>query len=169
MADPIRRRSLSALLEQHLQQLTAVVPEVSVFMGEVPPAEDLPVKTITTGETTVPDPSGRIAPYVVAHTGDGTPFDGETPLDGDWSGSLDWPFTLTLAAGFTADLEHLLDETHILFDRWRPAPVGEAYAGLRFGHATPPDGFDAGPIRRDPSVKPVRFFIALPFVLPVHR
>lgn len=155
-AATIRRKVLADLAEAHLKTLTGV----AVYRGEITASTDTvhhpPVLTAPGG---APDPSGRVAPYAVLYTGAGT-----RGLDHDVADAhddLDWSFQVTCAAGYETDCGYLIDRVDGLFYRWAPT-----VPGLAFGRAKPPLGYDPGPIRRDETVTPVRFWVPLQYRLP---
>lgn len=162
----IRRKVLGDLLEARLIALPGD-PAVTVFRGEVseagrrpyvPNAGDHPplLKTAA-GE---PDPSRRVAPYVVLFDGAG-PSDLEPSVCGGHE-DLRWTPSITIAAGFSPDCAQTIDRVCAWVDGWAPV-VG----GLSFGRLVPPPGFDPGPVRPDKTVSPVRFFVSTSWLLDV--
>lgn len=149
----IRRKILLDLVETRLGLLPGV-PDVTVFVGEVP--DKPPVLTTPAG----PDASGRVAPYVALFGFTGNPVI-EADV-GDCNTELDWPFQVTCAAAYEADCLHLVDRVYDQLYRWTPV-----LAGHSFGRVKPPPGFDPGPARPDTQVKPIRFFVPLQWRLPV--
>lgn len=147
---PIARKTLGDALVERLELLDGI----GVYPGEVPP--DPPV--ITVGA--VPDPAGRIAPYVVVYGGAGLP-DLEPDL-GDGNVDLLWSFQTTVAAGYEADALHAVDRVFDQLYRWSPA-----VSGLVCGRVKPPPGFDPGPVLRDDKKTPPRFWLPLQWQLRV--
>lgn len=142
----IRRKVLGDLLFARLQALPGPT-SVTVYRGEVP--EHPPVaRDAASG----PDPSGRVAPYVVLFDGAG-PTDLEPDLGGQ-NEDLLWSPQITIAAGFSPDCAQLVDQVCAWVYRWSPA-----IPGLSAGRLEPPDGFDPGVVRPDRTVSPPRFFL----------
>lgn len=151
MPDPvISRRQLTELT---LARARALVPSATVYDAEVP--DHPPLMQLATGAS---DPSGRVAPYVVVYPWAGRPT-GEADL-ADCYVDLVYGIQLTCAAGFRADLDHLVDTIHGGFFRWAPVITGVHVGGFR-----PPEGFDPGPHRRDDTVSPPRFWTPLQYQL----
>lgn len=152
----IRRKVLGDLAHTRLVDLG---PTVTVYRGELP--DPPPVITTPAG----PDPSGRIAKYVVLFAGAGDPV---IELDvAEANTELAWSFTTICVAGYEADCLDLVDDVHQLFFRWRPDLTPEL-AGHVFGRVTPPPGFDPGSVRRiDRPGLPPRFELPLLWRLPV--
>ena len=143
MASPVSRRALAGAIAARL----GTVANLTVYVGEVP--DDPP---------TIPNTS-RVKPYAVLFSGDGSLFD-EAPLTADVTGSLVWPFQVTVAAGYHDDLLAALDAVHGVLDGWTPV-----LADYQFGPIGTPPGYDAGPVRRDTTVEPPRFFLPAQFLL----
>lgn len=101
-----------------------------------------------------PDPSGRVAPYVVHYGGAGDPELGAT-LAGP-APNLLWSFQTTVAAGYEPDCAKTVDQVVAQLHGWRPV-----HEGVSFGLVHPPIGFDPGPIRRDDQKTPPRFWLPL--------
>jgi hypothetical protein len=142
----IRRKVLGDLLFARLQGLPGPTA-VTVYRGEVP--EHPPVaRDAASG----PDPSGRVAPYVVLFDGAGP-----TNLEPDLGGrneDLLWSPQIIIAAGFSADCVQLVDQVCAWVYRWSPVIPGLVAGGLE-----PPAGFDPGVVRIDRAVSPPRFFL----------
>lgn len=148
MSSPVSRLALAQLVETRLD----AIPLLTVYVGEV-----------TGTPETIPGQPGRVKPYAVLFSGDGSPID-EAPLTADTTGTLTWPFTVTCAAGHHTDALAAIDAVHGQLDGWFPV-----LAGYQFGPVGTPPGFDAGPVRRDTTVEPSRFFLPLAFVVAAHR
>lgn len=141
----IRRKVLGDLFEKHLR--TGLVagpgfPEVSVYRGEVP--KDIPL---------LPE-SGRIAPYVVLFDGVGRP-----DIEPDLAGvnvDLRWSAQMIVGAGWQADCSATVDRICDLAYRWSPV-----IPGIAAGRMEPPPGYDPGPLRRNDSVSPPRWWTPL--------
>lgn len=125
-------------------RLLTLAPSIDVFRGE-----------LTTSPVIVPE-TGRVAPYLVHY-----PFgraDGPDPNVGDIVTDLTYTNQITCVAGFEADCEYVVDQVDGLMNRWTPTVTG-----LVFGRFRPPPGYDPGPVRRDDTVKPVRFWVPLQY------
>lgn len=142
----IRLKVLGDQLEQHLRTMPGP-PPVTVYRGEV---AGTPPVMVTDG---VPDPSGRVAPYVVLFDGTGA-RDHEPALDPTCAEELRWTPQITVAAGFTEDCTQTLDRVLAWIRPWRPV-IDEVASGM----LTFPPGYDPGPARPDRSVTPIRFFV----------
>lgn len=123
-------------------------PAVTVYRGEIPAADDVPL--LTDPITDHPDPAGRIAPYVVAFGGVGTPL--VEPDVAETVDELDWTLHLLCAAAFVDDCLDLVDRVHARLFR-----AELVHAGVVVGRLVPPPGYDPGPPRRIDTVQPVRF------------
>lgn len=144
----IRRKVLGDLLEAHLTAGLVAgpgVPLVSVYRGEVPKGQP----------PEMPDAPGRIAPYVVLFDGVGLP-DIEPDLGGQ-NVDLRWSAQMIVGAGFLPDCAATVDRICDLVYRWTPA-LGN---GLAAGRMEPPPGYDPGPLRRNDSVSPPRWWTPL--------
>lgn len=128
-------------------------PTPVIYPGEIPTSP--PLLQTGAGDT---DPSGRVAPYVVAFGGGGRP-DVEPDL-GDSAVDLDWGLQLVCAAGFINDVLQLADRIHDHLFRWAPV-----VAGVVVGELRPPTGYDPGVVRRFDQVKPIRFELPLQYRL----
>jgi hypothetical protein len=98
---PIRRKVLGDQLYARLKALPGPTP-VTVYRGEVD--DHPPLALDAAGQ---PDPSGRVAPYVVLFDGTGTP-----DLEPDLAGrneDLRWSPQITVAAGWSPDCTQLVD------------------------------------------------------------
>lgn len=152
MGSPVSRLALATLVAARLRLIAAVVAQnASIYVGEVP------------GQPPVIPGQSRVKPYAVLFSGDGTPID-EAPLTADTTGTLSWSFQVTVAAGYHDDALGLLDAVHGQLDGWVPTLTGYGFAPM----AQPP-GYDAGPMRRDTTVEPPRFYLPAQFVLTAHR
>lgn len=125
-------------------RLKTLAPSIDVYRGE-----------ITTSPPIVPE-TGRIAPYLVYYPFG--PVDGPDPNVGDTITDLTYTVQVTCVAGFEADCEFVVDQVSGLMNRWTPT-----VAGMTFGRFRPPPGYDPGPIQRDDTVKPPRFFLPLQY------
>lgn len=149
---PIRRKVLGDLFEDHLTAGLVAgpgAPKVWVYRGEVPSDHQL-----------LPDESGRIAPYVVLFDGVGSP-DIEPDLGGQ-NVDLRWSCQMIVGAGFQVDCSATVDRIYDLAFRWSPA-----VPGLAAGRMAPPPGYDPGPLRRNDSVSPPRWWTPLQWRLDV--
>lgn len=149
----IRRKVLGDMLEGHLRTGLVAgpgVPAVSVYRGEVPKGEP----------PLLPDDSGRIGPYVVLFDGVGTP-DIEPDLAGQ-NVDLRWSSQMIVGAGWQADCSATVDRICDLVYRWSPS-----IPGLAAGRTEPPPGYDPGPLRRNDSVSPPRWWTPLQWRLDV--
>lgn len=143
MPDP-RQKLITDWVEARAKTLT----NLQVFVGEV----DEPLQTLAN--------SDRVAPYVVIYPFGGT--DGPDPnLSDAPAGDLTYGFQVNCGAGFRADCEFLIDQVRGLFNRW--APDVDPGAGFVVGQLRPPVGHQPGPLRRNDSVKPPRFWLPLQF------
>lgn len=124
-------------------RLASLSPTVDVFRGEVTASPDIL-------------PNGRVKSYVVYYPFG--PSDGPDANVGDTVTDLTYTCQITCVAGFEADCEYLVDQVAGLMNRWTPT-----VAGLVFGRFRPPPGYDPGPVRRDDTVKPVRFWVPLQY------
>lgn len=148
----VSRFTLGGLIEARLDGLTGI----SVYRGDVP--NPLPVITTPDG----PDPSGRVAKYIVLHTGGGDPvIDRKLSDTGD---ELTWSFQTNVGAGYDADCADAADQVVDRLHLWQPVQ-----AGYQFGLVRPPFGFDPGNIRPQqiPGMPP-RFFLPLQWRLQAH-
>jgi hypothetical protein len=143
----VSRLALSQMIAARL----ATVPHATGYVGEV----------LNDDGTTLPPlgPSGRIAPYWVLLSGDGSPID-DLPLSADPTGSLSWRFQVRAGAGFHDDTLNVVDQVHTLLDGWIPT-----LGGYQFGPILSPPGYDPGPVRRLEQVEPPRYFLPCQFVL----
>lgn len=144
MASP-RQQLVSDAVQARLGGLGA---SVDVFRGEV-----------DTSPTVVPE-NGRVQSYIVLY-----PFGRAAGPDGDLGDQatdLTYTCQIQCVAGFETDCEYLVDQVDGLMNRWTPA-----VAGLVFGRFKPPVGYDPGPVRRDDTVKPVRFWVPLQYRITV--
>lgn len=152
VAIAISRKQLADQVEQRLRDN---LTNASVYRGEVP---EKPPVIQTAG---APDPSGRIAPYVVLFTGAGNPRI-EASLNGS-ERELDWSFATNCVAGYDEDCGRLVDRVHDLLYHWEPVIEGHA-----FGWVEPPPGFDPGPVRQQIFTGlPPRFFLPMQWRLAV--
>ena len=150
----IRRVTTAQQIEARLRTLT----EVTYFRGEV--TGDLPLME-TAG---APDPSGRVAPYLIQFSGVGTPYvNGERDL-ADAHEDLTAVHQITCVAGFEDDCLQVADRVHHLMFRWSPT-----VPGLAFGRMTPPPGYDPGQPRRNDQLRgrPPRYSVPLQYRLDV--
>lgn len=131
-----------------LNGIGAPGPAVTVFPGEIPAAGDVPL--LKDPITNTPDPSGRIAPYVVAFGGIGNPL--VEPDVADTVDELDWTLHLLCAAAYADDCLDLVDRVHSRLYR-----AELVHDGVVVGRLVPPLGYDPGPPRRIDAVQPVRF------------
>lgn len=100
--------------------------------------------------------TGRIAPYLVAY-----PFGKAAGPDGNLGDSTDdltYTVQVQCVAGFAADCEYVVDQVDGRLNRWTPSVTGYACGTFR-----PPVGYDPGPVRRDETVTPVRFWVPLQY------
>ena len=155
MADPVVVISRATLSQAIVTRLTEL-QDVGVYTASTIPG-DLPV---------LGDGSGRVSGYTVVWSGDGSPLD-ETPLCGETTGSLLWPFFVTCAHGYDTDTLWVIDRVHALLDDWAPDLLAEA--GFQAGPIHPPAGYNAGPVREDRDVAPSRFYLPLAFQLTAWR
>jgi hypothetical protein len=146
----ISRRLLTNAI---FDRLDTLLIGVTIYKGEVPEAP--PLIQLPGG----PDPSGRVAPYIVLYPSPGRPYDEEADL-GDSNVDLDWQFQATVAAGYIDDLNETVASADDLLFRWSPVVAGAVVGRLR-----PPLGFDPGPTRRDKDFTPNRFFVPLLYQL----
>lgn len=145
----IRRKVLGDQLYQRLAEMPGP-PTVTVYRGIVAP--DPPLLQTATGE---PDPSGRIAPYVVLFDGTG-PTENEPALDPTQAEELRWTPQTTIAAGTPEDCIQAVDRVMAWLRPWQPV-LDDVAAGFLVA----PPGFDPGPPRPDRTVQPYRFFVPL--------
>lgn len=144
----IRRLVLFRQAVTHLEGTGGPGPAVTVFAGEIPPVDGAPL--LTDPLTNQPDPSGRIAPYVVAFGGIGNPI--VEPDVAETVDELDWTLHLLCAAAFVEDCLDLVDRVHARLFR-----TELVHDGVVVGHLAPPRGYAPGPPRRIDTVQPVRF------------
>lgn len=161
VSDPVSVETLTGLVLARLEPLTNTIaePVTGVYGGMIPLPDEPPVKVRIDGH---PDPSGRVAPYVWLQASPGRPL-GDDDL-GESTTDLDWWFQTTCAAGFEADVVHLVDRVRGLLYRWQPTADG-----YEFGMCKPPAGYDPGVVRADTTVKPVRFYLPLQWRLYTAR
>lgn len=140
----------NVLFRQSIALLEAMggSPAITVHAGEIPPPEQVPLLMAPGG--VYPDPSGRIAPYVVAFGGVGNPV--VEPDVGDTADELDWTLHLLVAAGYAADCLDAVDRVHAQLFR-----AELVHAGVVVGRLAPPLGYDPGPPRHITTVAPARF------------
>ncbi|AIY17782.1 hypothetical protein GUY44_07140 [Pimelobacter simplex] len=150
----IRRLLLSHQVDARLRALPVAGPAVTVYEGEIPN----PAPLLTMPGTNTPDPSGRVAPYVVHFGGVGTPV--VEPDVADSMVELDWPVHLLCVAGYRDDCLDLVDRVHAWLYRWSPVVDGVAV-----GRLTQPLGYEPAPPRRIDTVQPVRFEVPLQYRL----
>jgi hypothetical protein len=118
---------------------------LQIFRGEI----DAPITLLANTD--------RIGRYLVIYPFGGT--DGPDRNLADAGGDLTYGFQATVAAGFEADCEYLVDQVRGLFNRWVPAVTGVVFGAFR-----PPVGYQPGPVRRDDDVSPPRFWLPLQYV-----
>lgn len=151
----IRRVVLAHEVDTRLRALPGL-PVVTVFDGEIPD----PPPLLTIPGTSTPDPSGRVAPYVVHFGGIGRPIV-ETDV-AETVDELDWPLHLLCVAGFRDDVLALVDRMHSWLFRWSPDIDGVAVGSLE-----PPLGYEPPPPRRIDTVQPIRFEVPLQYRLTI--
>lgn len=158
MGTPIRRKVLGDLIVTRLGLLDGV----TVYRGEIPDVDDAGVPQplrLTTPDG--PDPSGRVAPYILFSTGGGNPV--IEPSVADCNTELLWSFQTTCVAAYDADAGHLADRVHSQLFRWSPTLLGHV-----FGAVKPPPGFDPGSVVKDEYPgEPPRFYLPQLWRLPV--
>lgn len=140
----IRRLVLNQQVNTRLLGLPALGPSVAIYNGEIP---NPPPLLQTAGG--LPDPSGRVAPYVVLFGGIGSPI--VEPDVADTVDELDWPVHLLCVAGYLDDCLDLVDRVHSWLFRWTPV-----HEGVVLGRLVPPPGYEPGPPRRVDTVQPIR-------------
>jgi hypothetical protein len=155
MVTAIRRLLLTQAVDDRLDALPGL-PAVKRYDGEIP--DPAPLLTIPGSST--PDPSGRVAPYVVSFGGIGRPV--VEPDVAQTMVELDWPVHLICVAGFRDDVLALVDRVHSWLFRWSPV-----INGVAVGHLEPPLGYEPPPPRRIDAVQPVRFEVPLQYRLAV--
>lgn len=127
---------------------------VMAFRGQVPPDEELPLIQGDDG----PDPSGRVAPFIVQFDNPGSPvIEGQGDV-ADRHDDLRQTFVFHCVAGYDTDCTFLAGRLRQLMYRWTP-PLGGDLAGLAFGRMRPPPGYDAGSPRPNNNVSPPRFWL----------
>jgi hypothetical protein len=146
VASPEQRPITDAVLAR-LVSVVGLVQGSTLFDAEAPEPPPTAVDT------------GRTVPYVIAYPFGGTP--GPDPNVGDTITDLTYTIQLTCVAGFRADLEHLVFVVDGALNRWVPV-----VSGLTFGAFRPPPGYSPGPIQRDQSVLPPRFWLPLQYRTP---
>lgn len=149
----IRRLVLTQQVDARLRALPGL-PAVKVYAGEIPD----PAPLLTIPGSSSPDPSGRVAPYVVRFGGIGRPF--VEPDVARCADELDWPVHLICVAPFEDDVLALVDRVHTHLFRWAPVVDGVAVGVLE-----PPLGYEPPPPRRLDRVQPVRFEVPLQYRL----
>lgn len=108
----------------------------------------------------LPDYGGRVGPYVIHYLSAGTPM----PEEDVAAAHVDLRLTimLTYVAGYSSDLEALLDRCQPWVYRWAPA-----LPGLGVGHLSVPPGYDPGPARINEDVRPPRFWTPFQYNLDI--
>lgn len=149
----IRRLLLNQQVHTRLQALPGPGPTPVIFAGEIP--NPPPLLKTAGGD---PDPSGRVAPYIVHFGGIGSPV--VEPDVADSVDELDWPVQLLCVAAYLDDCLDLVDRVHSWLFRWEPV-----HAGVVLGRLSPPPGYEPGPPRRLDQVQPVRFEAPLQYRL----
>lgn len=154
----VSRRTLFAEAVARLDGMssgTGIGPTVTVYRGEIPEPSAVPLLQTPSGH---PDPSGRIAPYVVVFGGIGNPL--VEPDVADTADELDWTLHLLCAAAYAEDCLALVDRVHSRLFR-----AELVHADVVVGRLAPPPGYDPGPPRRVDTVQPVRFEAPLQYRL----
>jgi hypothetical protein len=149
-AGVVRRNPLIAAIEARLN--TGLPVTTPATMGYLSEPVDVPTL----------DPAGHVQRYWVLH-----PFVGAPSLEQDLAETaidLEWPFQITIAAGFSRDAYALASDVDALLYRWTPTVTGYLCGPLK-----PPPGYDPGPARPDVTVKPHRFFLPLQYRTTVTR
>ncbi|WGX98726.1 hypothetical protein [Nocardioides sp. L-11A] len=149
----IRRLVLAQQVDARLRAMPGL-PAVELYAGEIPK----PPPMLTIPGTSTPDPSGRVAPYVVVFGGIGRPV--VEPDVARCADELDWPVHLICVAPFRDDVLALVDRVHSWLFRWSPVVNGVAVGVLE-----PPLGYEPPPPRRLDTVQPVRFEVPLQYRL----
>ncbi|MEV5001943.1 hypothetical protein [Nocardioides sp. LML1-1-1.1] len=151
----IRRLVLFLAAADALGALPGTGPTVTIYRGEIPDPTTVP---LLPGPGGAPDPSGRIAPYLVLDGGVGNPF--VEPDVADTADELDWTLHALCVAGHVEDCYHLVDRVHARLFR-----AELTHDDVVVGRLAPPPGYDPGPPRRIDTVKPVRFEVPLQYRL----
>lgn len=151
----IRRLVLFQAAADALSSLPGPGPTVEIYRGEIPAPTTVPLLQAAGG---YPDPSGRIAPYVVLFGGTGSPF--VEPDVADTADELSWTLQMLCVAGHLEDCLHLVDRVHTRLFR-----AQLTHDAVVVGRLVPPPGFDPGPPRRIDTVQPVRFEVPLQYRL----
>lgn len=176
--EPIQRTPVYEAVLARLQTLTGLgtdptTGQPAVYDGEVPAADKI---ALALGVDGTPDPSGRVAPYVVLYElydnplavarswrfgGTGSSYEGVL-ADDDVSTTI--TYQVTVVAGWQRDCLALIDQVQPLLYRWQPT-----VDGLNCGRLQTV-GQQYGP-RRDTSLAPLpdRFYAPLQYALTVFR
>lgn len=128
-------------------RLAGTVTHATGYVGE---ADDVPL---------IANSDRRAAPYWVLHPALGSE-DAELDL-GDTLQAVDWPIQVTCAAGYTDDLQALVDRVHDALYRFEMT-----IPGLVCGPFRPPPGY-AAPFLLDRDVTPHRPYVPLQYVAPI--
>jgi hypothetical protein len=128
----------------------ATLANVVVYRGEIINAD---------GSTNVPtisgDPLGRVVPHIVMY-----PSPGRPRVDDQLAGfpsNLDWTLQLTMVAGYLTDCLNLIARVNVIMAGWIPVLSGGTTGRFMTD--------DPGPVRRDDTVNPSRFYVPQLFTL----
>lgn len=149
----VSRRTLLGTVYARLRDQVPAASGYVTEAGQVPPYDgnDGKFEAVPTVDT-----AGHVKPYWVLVGGAGDPI---VDRDlGDTVVELDWPLTVTCAAGWAADLLELAGDVHTALFRWAP----DLGAGYSAGPFRPPPGFQA-PSLLDRDVTPHRPYLQLQF------
>lgn len=158
---PVSRLEVSdAVLDRLNSGLSSLVPQATVFDAEIPVGTTAPTLQNSLGD---PDPSGRVAPYVVYFGGTGGPISGGEDL-GETQQDLTHTLLLHAAGPYRRDVLNLVDAVDSLLNRWMPDMDGCWCSQLK-----PPPGYDPGPPRFNDALNPPRFWLPMQYVVNVTR
>ena len=129
------------------EALLETIGNVGIYRGK--PPDDLP--------TIAPDDL-RVKPHVIIYAGDGGPLE-DLDLEGK-DVDYDWACQLSCVAGRESDALQLITAVQVRFERWQPTIT--AYSTGRCRQLNKP-----GPLRRDDSPMPSRYWLPLAYGLAV--
>lgn len=164
MVTLIARRAIAAAIASRLTGVTNAVG----YVGQIGARNGLPGVTDTPEKPpTKSDKDPRVVPYFILYPGIGGPTD-ETDL-GDTSVDIDYPVTITAAAGDIDDLLALVDRITTQLWRWIPGDdLGRADGHpIVAGPLRIPPGYQP-PVLLDQAFTPPRHYTQLQFVLTAH-